>query len=234
MSEGRVHDVYERLKAIVVGFEIRPGDRLNEGDLARRLAVSRTPLREALNRLAAERLVEIRPGAGFFCRALDADGVFDTYELRLALETAAVRLACARGAPEAIAALRAELEATGLETRGLTVGEAVARDEAFHLGVARLARAPEIATELGRVNERIRFIRWVDMAARVATTKGEHRAIMAAIEARDEAAAVAVMTAHIARRMDQVVEAVREGYSNIYVNGPAALAERVLERGEPR
>ncbi|MEO1457097.1 MAG: FCD domain-containing protein, partial [Pseudomonadota bacterium] len=83
-------------------------------------------------------------------------------------------------------------------------------------------------------NERIRFIRWVDMAARVATTKGEHRAIMAAIEARDEAAAVAVMTAHIARRMDQVVEAVREGYSNIYVNGPAALAERVLERGEPR
>ena len=71
MSDTRVEDIYGRLKAMVVGFGIRPGERLNEVALSRELGASRTPLREALNRLMAERLVEFRPGAGFFCRALE-------------------------------------------------------------------------------------------------------------------------------------------------------------------
>ncbi len=67
MSEGRVEALYNKLKDMAVDFRIRPGERINEVALARELDASRTPLREALNRLVAERLIDFNPGKGFFC-----------------------------------------------------------------------------------------------------------------------------------------------------------------------
>jgi DNA-binding GntR family transcriptional regulator len=67
-ADSVVDRVYEQLKAMSVSFELKPGERLNEGKLAKRLGVSRTPLREALNRLNTEGFL----GKGFFCRELDA------------------------------------------------------------------------------------------------------------------------------------------------------------------
>ena len=93
MSEGRVEALYIRLKERAVNFEFRPGERINEGAIARELDASRTPLREALNRLVAERLIAFRPGQGFFCRALDSRTIFELYEMRAVIEVAAVRRA---------------------------------------------------------------------------------------------------------------------------------------------
>ena len=103
MTDGRADNTYNRLKAMAVGFEIKPGDRLNEGTLARELGVSRTPLREALNRLVAEQLFDFKPGAGFFCRALDPQTIFELFEFRQIIETAAVRLAVDPAAAETAA-----------------------------------------------------------------------------------------------------------------------------------
>lgn len=229
MSEGRVEEIYARLKDMTVTFRVRPGERINEVALSRALQVSRTPLREALNRLVSEQLIEFRPGAGFFCRALDATTIFELYELRAILEVAAVRLACARGDEAGIAALRDRLYDGGLKTANRTIAEVTEGDEAFHLGIARLAGNDELVGQLEQINDRIRFIRWVDMTARVHTTKGEHVEILEALEARDAETAAAVMQGHIEKRMDQVVEAVKEGYSNIYVDGPEELFGRVVE-----
>ncbi|WP_210311639.1 GntR family transcriptional regulator, partial [Brucella endophytica] len=66
MSEGRVEALYAQLKEMTVNFRLRPGERLNEVMLARELDASRTPLREALNRLVAEQLIDFQPGKGFF------------------------------------------------------------------------------------------------------------------------------------------------------------------------
>ncbi|MEZ5873062.1 MAG: GntR family transcriptional regulator [Nitratireductor sp.] len=65
MSETRVEALYGALKRMAVDFRIRPGERINEVALARELDASRTPLREALNRLVAEQLIEFQPGKGF-------------------------------------------------------------------------------------------------------------------------------------------------------------------------
>lgn len=223
MSEGRVEALYARLKEMAVDFRFRPGERLNEVALAQALDASRTPLREALNRLVSEQLIDFVPGRGFFCRALDPKSIFDLYELREVAEVAAVRRAVERGTDEDIAALRVALYAEGLDVEGLTIREMTALDEAFHIGIARLAGNAELVHQLERLNERIRFIRWVDMANSTDRTKGEHRAIMAAIEARDAEEAASIMRGHIAKRMDQIVAAVREGYSNIYVSGSETL-----------
>ncbi|MCB2118934.1 MAG: GntR family transcriptional regulator [Rhodobacteraceae bacterium] len=229
MSEGRVETLYAAVKARAAAFEIRPGERINEVALARELAASRTPLREALNRLVAERLIDFVPGQGFYCRALDVEGIGQLYELRRALEVLAIRLACERAGDDDLRNLAEEFGRDGENLRGKTVGELTARDEAFHLAIAELSRNDELVHQIRLMNERIRFIRWVDMGNRTRQTKGEHREMIDALSRRDANLAASVMDRHIIGRTDQIRDAVRQGYSNLFVDGPAALAGRLVD-----
>lgn len=224
--------LYSELKKMAVNFRIRPGERINEAELAKKLNASRTPLREALNRLVAEQLISSQPGKGFFCRELDVRTIYELYELRATLEEAAIRRACERATDDEIERLKNGEYAAGLAHEGLTIGETTAADEAFHLAVARLGKNDEAANLLNLINERIRFIRWIDMSKRVKQTKSEHRLIMEALEARDIERAGELMRNHIFRRMDQIVTVVREGYSSIYVAGPDELFSRRFSEGD--
>ncbi len=230
MAGPRVDDIYDQVKAMAVSFRLRPGDRLNEVALSKDLGVSRTPLREALNRLVAERLFDFRPGQGFFCRPLDAKSVFDLFELRQIIEVAAVRTACEKATDEELQTLHDELHATGLDISGLTVQEAVNRDEAFHLGIARLSGNAELLQMLTRINERIRYIRWISMSLdRLQRSKGEHKQVMQALLARDADEAARVLGNHISKRMDQVQDTVRHGISNIYMEGSEDISTQIIE-----
>lgn len=230
MAGPRVDDIYEQVKAMAVSFRLRPGDRLNEVALSKELGVSRTPLREALNRLVAERLFDFRPGQGFFCRPLDAQSVFDLFELRQIIESAAARSACEKASDADLQSLRNELYATGIDITGLTVEEAVGKDEAFHLGIARLSGNCELVQTLTRINERIRYIRWVSMSLdRVQRSKDEHKRVMQALLDRDADEAARVLGAHISKRMDQVQDAVRHGISSIYMEGSEDISARIIE-----
>lgn len=233
MTGPRVDDIYDQVKAMAVSFRLRPGDRLNEVALSKELGVSRTPLREALNRLVAERLFDFRPGQGFFCRPLDAQSVFDLFELRQIIEVAAVRAACKKASDDDLRSLRDELYATGIDITGLTVAEAVTRDEAFHLGIAKLADNAELLQTLTRINERIRYIRWISMSMdRLHRSKDEHKQVMLALLDRNADAAARVLGAHIAKRMDQVQDAVREGISSIYMEGSEVISTRIIEEAQ--
>jgi len=226
MADGRVEGIYEQLKQMAVSFRLRPGDRLNEGALARELGVSRTPLREALNRLVAEKLFDFRPGAGFFCRPLDPQTIYDLYELRQMIEVGAVKAACERATDAELEALDQALTAGEAETPGLTAAQACDRDETFHLGIAQLTGNAALVLHLKRINESIRFIRWIQMSHRLRATKADHRAIMQALRARDAQKAGDAMQAHISKRMDQIVEVVREGISSIYMDGADDVSNR--------
>ncbi|CAD0183475.1 Carbon starvation induced regulator [Ruegeria sp. THAF57] len=230
MASPRVDDIYDQVKAMAVSFRLRPGDRLNEVALSKELGVSRTPLREALNRLVAERLFDFRPGQGFFCRTLDAPSVYDLFELRQIIEVAAVRAACTKATDQELKALEQELYDTGIDITGLTVEEAVARDEAFHIGIARLSGNRELLQTLSRINDRIRYIRWVSMTAdRIRRSKDQHKGVMNAMLERNADEAARIMGAHISKRMDQVQDAVRQGISSIYMEGPDEIATRIIE-----
>ncbi|WP_171172707.1 GntR family transcriptional regulator [Ruegeria sp. HKCCA0370] len=233
MAGPRVDDIYDQVKAMAVSFRLRPGDRLNEVALSRDLGVSRTPLREALNRLVAERLFDFRPGQGFFCRRLDAQSVFDLFELRQIIESAAARSACARATDEDLQMLRDELYETGIDITGLTIEEAVTRDEAFHQGIAKLSGNMELLQTLTRINERIRYIRWISMSMdRVQKSKDEHKHVMQALLDRDADEAARVLAAHITKRMDQVQDAVRHGITSIYMEGAEDISTRIIEEAQ--
>lgn len=229
-SDSVVDRVYEQLKAMAVSYEFKPGERLNEGDIARRLGVSRTPLREALNRLNTEGFLRFAPGKGFFCRELDAHEIFDLYELRKSIEVAAVRLAIRRAKDDDIDALIAFLDATGPDPGERTAVEQVELDETFHERLMAMSNNAEMLRVLRNVNARIRFVRWIDMdRINRSASQGEHRAVAVGLKARDEAACVSVLEKHIDRRLDQITSAIKEGYAQIYMpaNRPVAVREAV-------
>jgi GntR family transcriptional regulator, rspAB operon transcriptional repressor len=102
---------YAVLREAIVSMQLPPGALLSENELARRLEVSRTPVREALIRLRDERLVRIVPQRGTFVAPISLEAVGDAQFVREALECAAVRLAAERATEDGIASLWANLDA---------------------------------------------------------------------------------------------------------------------------
>jgi DNA-binding GntR family transcriptional regulator len=218
-AESVVERVYEQLKALSISFELLPGDRINEIEIAERLGVSRTPLREALNRLTADGFLTLTPGKGFYRRPLDPKEIFDLYELRQRIEAAAAPLAVARASDEAIADVRSFLKVSRTEVPNRTVTELVELDEIFHEKLMSLSGNVEMLRILRNLNARIRFVRWIDMEnGRRSKTQAEHMAILDALAIRDADKAVSLLNAHIERRLDQIVAVIREGYARIYMN----------------
>jgi DNA-binding GntR family transcriptional regulator len=203
---------------MAVSFELKPGERLNEVDLARRLGASRTPLREALNRLVSEGFLRFESGRGFFCRDFRPREIFDLYQIREALESFAVRAACDSATAEQIAELEAFLDRTGESEAAYSDADLLALNEEFHEGLAGLTGNVEILRMLRNVNARIRFVRWVSMDARHSSTQQEHRAILDAIKAKDPDRAARLMLEHIDRRPDEITAAVREAHARIFLD----------------
>ena len=216
-SEGFVDRLYQQLKSMAVSFELKPDERINESELATKLEASRTPIREALNRLVAEGLLTFQPRKGFFCRPLQPKIIFDLYESRLAVERATVSLACKRGQADKIEELRNTLESVRPGKAQHDVEDLVQFDESLHLGIAKLTGNDELVRILKSIQERIRFVRWIDMEDRRQTTFGEHMEIVGAILERNEKKALTLIEGHVERRAEQITAVVREGYSRIYI-----------------
>ncbi len=213
----RAESLYLTVKDMAILFKFKPGERINEVDLARRLGASRTPLREALNRLAAEGFLVLKQDRGFFCRDLKPREMFELYQFRAILEVAAVRLACEQATEQEVTDLANFLDQTGPEEGGRSSQELVALDEKFHQKIMALSRNMEMCRTLENVNARIKYFRWVDMDSKREETQHEHRAIVQALMARDSDLAAHHMNTHIARRIDQITAAVKESYSRIYL-----------------
>jgi DNA-binding GntR family transcriptional regulator len=223
-ARGTVDRVHEQLKTMAISYEIRPGSRLNEGDIARSLGVSRTPVREALNRLTAAGFLSFTPSQGFFRKPLDPTEIFDLYEMRQAIEVASIRLAAERATAEELTGIEKFLSVS-IISDGRPVEELVRFDESFHEQLVKLSRNREMLTCLLNINDRIRFFRWIDMdMGRRPGTQEEHRQVLTALQARDPERAVELLHGHIARRRDQIIAQVKEGYARIYVNADAATA----------
>lgn len=217
-NDSVVEQVYDKLKQMSVGYDFKPGERLNEGVLASALGVSRTPLREALTRLTMEGLLRFTPGKGFFCRDLDVQEVFSLYEMRKIVEIEALRLSLERARDEDIDALIHFLDNTGPEPGDRTVEELVKLDEAFHEGLMAMAGNLELLRVLKNINARIRFVRYIDMERcdrRV--SQSEHRDILLGLKARDAERCIPILSKHINRRYDEISAALKEGLVQIYM-----------------
>lgn len=160
--------VLEKLREMVISYEIKPGERLNEVALAERLGVSRTPVREALHFLARDGFLA-EAGRGYVRRPLNLKEMIDLYETREVLEVACLQLAAGRATPQRLDALEAFLAESRAKSPDLPVTELVSLDETFHHMLAEMSGNHELQRILHNVNERIRFIRWSTWNASAAT-----------------------------------------------------------------
>lgn len=220
---GAVERAYRAVKEMAASYDFKPDERLNESTLSVQLKISRTPLREALNRLSAEGFLTFRQGQGFFCRSLNPTEILNLYEARAALESEAVRLAATRATAAEIAALEAFLKGSdNAYSPGASPVELVRLDEDFHLRLARLSGNAELVRLLENVAGRIHYIRLIDLQSlseregRHAISIQPHSRILAAVKARDGDAAAQEIRSHISRRLEEVTNNVRTAFSRIY------------------
>jgi DNA-binding GntR family transcriptional regulator len=223
--ESNVDRVYEALRQMAADFAFKPDQRINESALADVLGASRTPLREALNRLVAEGFLTFQINRGFFCRPLTPGYILDLYEARVAVECEALRLACLRAPDSEIAALSDYLDRMEPDYQSATDPvELLALDESFHNRLVQLSGNSELLRLLKNLNGRIRYIRLIDLKRMRDQANGAaqgdvsaHQRVLEALAARDVVAATDALRSHIEKRREEATEAVRIAFSQLYV-----------------
>jgi len=138
---------YHAIREMIVSLELRPGAVIDERALMERLGIGRTPTREALRRLAQERLVEVYPRRGMFVTSVEIRDLASLTEVRSLLESHVARLAAERATDEDRGALEALLDE--LDTRAdLDTSELMALDERIHRQVYSSAHNPFLESTL--------------------------------------------------------------------------------------
>lgn len=201
LKPSRAEDAYVQIKKDIADFRLVPGDRFTEHDICSRLAVSRTPVRQALFRLQQEGLVEVMFRSGWRVLPFDFDKFDMLYDLRMVLETTAAQRLCQQEAAESsplLEGLKERWLVTASE-RSSNATEVAAWDEAFHETLVRAAGNTEMARVHHDVTERIRIIRRLDFLKqmRIDATYDEHAKILHAIIARKTERAELLLRSHI-------------------------------------
>nr|WSX79545.1 GntR family transcriptional regulator [Streptomyces sp. NBC_00899] len=195
---------HARLRELIVGGAYAPGERLTETEVAGVLAMSRTPVREALRGLEADGLVRSADGRGVVVTALDAAALRDTYRVRAALEAltaelAAERQAAGRIAPAELTALEADTALTEEATAAGRFAEAVTYNRRFHSRIAALSANAPAQAVLERLWDQIVVSTRasLDPPHRPALVNGQHRDLLAAIAEGRAADAAGIARRHV-------------------------------------
>lgn len=190
---------YDEIKKRIFDFDLMPGDRLSETDLAQQIDVSRTPLRQALQRLQHEGFVEAIPKVGWLIPRLNFEKFDELYDFRVLIECFAVRCLCS------FAKDRSELQGlckawqVPVRERLKDHLEVGALDETFHLKMVEFTGNREMLRTYREITERMRIIRRLDFykPERIAATYDEHGKILSAILKRRADEAQRLLKAHI-------------------------------------
>lgn len=198
--EALAEKVYQALKQDIFEFRLMPGDRFSEKEIAERLEVSRTPVRQALFWLEREGYVEVWFRSGWQVKPFDFAYFEELYDFRTVVECEAVRRLCALPSTLCAQAL-APLKSFWIDAARLENGKAVsAQDEAFHMALVAAAGNQEMARIHAELTEKIRIIRRLDFTRddRINATYHEHARILQAIFQQQTEEAQRILTDHIA------------------------------------
>ena len=205
---GLHEQVTQRLRQMLVESRIAPGAKLNERELSAVLEVSRTPLREAIKRLAAEGLVELLPNRGAIAVALSEADVHHTFEVMAGLEAQSGELAAERITEAELDEIKAmHYEMLAAYTRR-DLPAYYRLNAAIHSAINSAAKNPVLSATYRQVNARLQALRFRSNQDgekwRVAVQ--EHEKMIEALSQRDTAAMRAVLRAHLDNKRDVVLE----------------------------
>jgi len=194
-------DAYTLILDAIDAGVYKPGDRMVESELAERFGVSRTPIREALQRLETQSLLS-RDGRSLVVASLDHNQLAELYAVRAELEGLAARLAAQHAAPEEVRVLREMVE----DDRALVndPGALARANRRFHKQIHLASHNRYLVQQLDLVHRTMALLATTSLAVegRSETAIAEHDAIVRAIETRDGDAADEALRIHISRAFE--------------------------------
>lgn len=207
--------VYRSLKEQIVSGSLAPDTRLIELAIAAEFGVSRTPVREALKRLAAENLVLADPTRGMVVHAPDAREIEDVFVVREALDALAARLAAHRITPSELGRLKVIVDSMAEAIQGGKREQVIVANMRFH-DVIYAAAGNGMLERLAReLREFVRRFTTLPFASpmRVNHVLHEHQAIVDALEAHDPEAAERASRAHLSAAREYIVRMQLQEYA---------------------
>jgi DNA-binding GntR family transcriptional regulator len=222
------HQVYKHVLGEIMAGRLAPGHTLRETELAALLKVSRTPIREALRKLAADGLVELRLNRSAAVRRLGPEQLGHIYQVREALEGMACELACGRLGADDLA----RLEELASQVRAKEPATYHTFDVELHRLVAARSGNPVLAREIAKYHDLVQLVRarTAKLPATLELAHQQHLAIVAALKAGDAAAARQAMIEHI--RSSSAV-AIENAVANVPAGSATEDANWQLSAAEP-
>jgi len=231
--EPLIDSVYARLRDLILANVLRPGQKLVDRDLAEELGVSRTPVREALGRLAMMGLVEARSRRGYFVKQYTAEEMSDLYEFRRILEVSAARLAAKNATPEHIARFGKILEESEeLATNATNHARTVKLDLEIHDLIAEASGNESLHKAIQNLMDKVMCFIWVDWvdaatadAVSIAAAHSEHKGLIGRIVEGDAEGAAKHLGEHIdnAREGLAAMLRARDDLRNVVLAGKSTV-----------
>lgn len=205
-------ETFRALRDAILRGTLRPGTRLVEAELAQRLGISRTPIREALHKLELEGLVRVVGRRGMAVADVNLDDVLEIMDLREILESHAAGLAAVRATPEALGVMEDSLTRAG---RSLAAGDAAGLlrwNTQFHDAVVAASGSRRLGEIVGRLRGYVVELRLITLKAPglPARSHQEHLAILAAIRRRRREVAETLMRAHIRAKAESLLAVLQD------------------------
>lgn len=207
-------EIYRVLRDEILTLQLEPGNPLDETSLSRRFAVSRSPIREALNRLLAERLVETLPNRSTIVAQVDLRNFPALIQALDVQQRLATRLAAQNREPADLPRLRQLADAFNSSVSHASALTILQSNFAFHVAVAEAGRNPYVTRQYRELLSETRrllhiHVQFLDNADRVGVMRDQHHVFVDAIEAQDVQAADAIAHAHTMQFHDRFLNALR-------------------------
>ena len=204
--------VFNTLREAILKGDLKPGERLMELQLASKLGVSRTPIREAIRMLEQEGLAVTTPRKGAEVAKMTLKDMEDVLEIRDALDELAVRIACQKISDEQLKQLEDMKELFEKSTQTGNVKKIAEADVTFHDVIYEATGNPKLVTLLNNLREQVyRYrVEYIKDPKNYPTLIAEHEAILESLKNRDVKNSVEAMHVHVANQAEAVKTVIQE------------------------
>lgn len=211
-----VNQAYHELKRIILEHQVPLGGKLNEGEIATALGISRTPVREAINRLEKEGLVEIFPQRGAFVIQLSEKDILELFLIRENLEGLAAYLAAEKMNEDGLAKLESCIQGFKEPFSEPAIRRYAKEDFRFHQKIVALSDCQRLIRIISTLHDHIRIFRLTTMGLsdRMKTSLEDHRLLIEALHKRNPEESEQRMRLHIRHVRDGVMENIKLFLSN--------------------
>ncbi len=204
--------VFQTLRAAILRGELKPGERLMELQLASKLGVSRTPIREAIRMLEQEGLAITIPRKGAEVAKMTEKDMEDVLQIRCVLEDLAVRVSCHKITDSELRELKIAMADFAEKTAQDNVVELAKADVIFHDIIYKAADNPKLLLLLNNLREqmyryRTEYLKEIEIHPRLIQ---EHQEIVEALEKRDEERVAGIVRQHLKNQEEAVKKIIRE------------------------